>query len=198
MSQSTTDKFWGWYAALAVIVIVSLGICSIIVDNGGRKDWNHPQAMPSGMTRLTKSAYLVDSRVGIEAGDICKGGDGDTATPDYQSVNVPRLHAVFVQCARSQTWNDHRELSPNFGNGIMQTLRNPAWLIPMGGLLLIFSIPPWVAYGRETRYDRRLRKQRRLDANRKRELLTNQWAKDEITDLEFENKLSQIEREANR
>lgn len=197
MTYSTQTKFSEWYFSLAAIIAITLLICALVVDNSGRKDWNHPQPISAGMTQLTKSAYLIDSHVGIEASDICKGSSGsDSSAPDFQSVNVPRLHSVFVQCGRSQTWNDKRGLSPNFGEGIMRTLQNPAWVIPMGGLFLVFSIVPWSTLISEKRKERLARKSRRLVANQKRELLTTQWAQDKITDLEFENKLDQIEREA--
>lgn len=198
------DKLWGWIAAFVVPFLVVLLACTIIKDDAGTKEWNHRESLPAGVVQVNPWTYLIEPSAKIAPGAICRGSTSQ-GPPVTQATDVAQLHhATFVQCQRSQTWNDNRRGSPNFGNAMMTTLtEDRGFQIPFAAWLLVCltAVASLLVSGasrqkrrrraqeeseriaKSQQYDRHLAEYRAVQAA---------YARDEIDDLQLDKKIKNL------
>lgn len=178
-------------AAITVWIVCACAgtlIYGIAIDTQGRQAYNHPGAVPANVTLLRSDAYLVGPDAPVTTAQICASG--------IVSQNpVPQKRGyTFVECNGGQTWNDHREPSPNFGTALKRvvtdTVAQAAYAISLTLLLIIFVAPAIIGGIKETRRSRRRRvaEQQRaaLLAEGKQAALGAAYAKNLITLDQFD------------
>lgn len=198
MTYQQESKFWGGIFGALALVAACVLVAAIPVDTQGRSPQEHSGPIPAHVFQLTPKSYLVDNK---DALGFCRGlGDPD-APPTATTVNVKRLDAFYVECATGQKWNDPRPLSHDYGRAVVTVVTTPiAWIA--AAVILFFCMLPFFGETREERRKRReLRDQERARQQRiseaheaKRTALAGAYAREEISDLEFEQALDRIMR----
>lgn len=192
--------FWSWFATSFVVFWIVAGI----IDGQGRKDNSHTGAVPADVTQLSPSAYLVVNR-SVTGQQLC-GPYGIDSRNDQNSGPIETKairglkNSVFVQCARNQSWNDHRPKSVNYSAAMKQTITAPLWISIETGvfafLMFVSPLPKWLEERKRRRRNKReaaTREQRdKINAETKRKELRAAYARGEINDLEFEQGLDRV------
>jgi hypothetical protein len=191
--------FWWLLASLVAFLVTS-----DFVDAQGRKDWMHTGPVPRGVVQLTPDTYLIHSGTGLRTSDVCRGKPPGNADHEVIVDAHPTADGIYVQCGRDQLWNDRRPKSVNYLHAMERVGTSPAWWALDGGalgLLLLFGVVPRaVADATEHRREARRRRRRRREAAARAELdreaqrreLVAAYARDEITQEEFERGLERV------
>lgn len=195
MSYSEKENMWGWYALVAAAALAALFANTIVTDNNGLSSNHHVEALPAQVIQLNESTYLVESGADApQANEICRGDSGDADdSPLATAVSIPKLDDMtFIQCDQDQVWNAQNQVSPNFGDAMISTLRNPWWIYPTIGAFLLASIWP-LSIAIPARRRRRFERQRaKMDLEQARKELVKGWAEDTIDDLAFNKKMDAL------
>jgi hypothetical protein len=134
-------EYWGsWMFGWLCLAVTSFIIASIALDVSGRQDWNHSGRLPSDVTQLTASAYLLDRDATTRDIQVCSDrviGQNDPVSFTQQIDSGQ----TYIECSREQTWEDTRGWSRNYGETITSLIINPAWLLPVILVALLFSSP---------------------------------------------------------
>lgn len=210
LHTGTKEWLYGIAAIWAVAVVALTFLVPISRDHSGRETQDHTGPVPAGVIQVKPDTYLTTSG-NVLPTTICRGTEHDGNNDPYGDVGavytsapVPKLNASFVVCDRAQTWNDHRPLSPNYWTAMGWTWTQ-TWFqglvaglaaLMLGLWMLTGGIPDVLSYRRERRQFQALETQKALDRKKAKEAdleaLSRLWAKDEITDAEYETKLAKL------
>lgn len=155
----------GFAAALGIILVGFL-ITSAIQDAEGRNDWHHAAPLPSGVTKLSASDYLV-TPASKQADSFCAG----TNTDDDRVVSTKTLpNATYVKCGRGQSWGDSRAKSGNYADALSTVAGSFLFISIAIGILAACMAPGSASFLRERRRHRQHEEKRVKKAARARAL----------------------------
>lgn len=110
-----------------VVVLVAFVIASIVVDTSGRQDSDHATAIPSDVTQLSKTAYVLPVTSSTTATEICSQSNDGSRDPVRTVTRLPGFSSnVYVECKHSQRWEDTRDRSGNFADAMAEVISS--WL----------------------------------------------------------------------
>lgn len=173
--------------SMAVVTIaVAIFISSIWVASTGRKASHHSTPIPSGVFQLAPNAYLMrlDTRTTPE--QVCFDGVDPVATVLISN----KLHLTYLQCSEDQFWNDHRPLSPTWGQGFIRTMVSPVlWILCAGTFVFaVMVVLPW----RRWRASWKASRQTKATGEQQMRELTKSWALGDISDMTYETKSQEL------
>lgn len=184
------DMAAGTLWCIFVCAVIALLIGGLVSDLGGRdvgKDHNTP--VPPGVTLLAADAYLVRDIALLP--EVC-GGSGFYGKPDA----VASQEGVYVQCVEPQRWNDSREVSPNYGTGLVRTATSVWYLGIFGALVGLWAVTgllaAMVTSVSGSIHRGRRRRARRITQDDELEALAVAHAKNRITLEEHEAAVKRI------
>lgn len=186
------ENFWWGFGLWVFIICVGVLVSTAVIDSGGRHEdkGQHSESLPAGVQQLSADSYIVPSK--FNGNKVC-GGDNRYPTVKNQAT-LAKIDGdpVYIQCRKDQTWNIRGDLSPNFTDGIVETATSPIFWGLAGGSLILFLLPGTIEERKYLKQRKYQRKQFKLSFPKKKEALENAWARDEITDLTYENKLQKL------
>lgn len=187
---------FGWLQVIAVWAVIGALVviaCAWSTDAGGREiGKTHSGSVPAGVVEVDRDLYVVASGSGQSLDRICYGDGSTEYDNSAQPLTIGDFKGEIYRCVKEQTWNDHGNLSPNFGGSLLLMLKNPAWAIPALGpitLFLLFCalVAPFNLYGR-----RKQRKVAKMNLKQAARELTASWAKDEVEDVDYYLKMDKL------
>lgn len=186
------DDFWIGAVIWLVIALIGSLITIGILDGAGREARQHSESIPAQVVQLSPTSYLAEED-GPGPQEICHG-----TTDDGSSVNTAQklegieASPVYIECARTQQWNVTGKRSEGFDDAAEALFTSPIyWLVFVVTLLVALAPGSVQQYNYWHRQRARLR-QAKLEFEDKRRLLTDSWARREIDDLTFEDRLTEL------
>jgi hypothetical protein len=192
MNESQGIGLFCWVCVALIAALISVGI----IDGQGREERQHVGELPAGVEQLSPTAYLIEQG-GPQPLDICQGktADGDRIRSTKTLTRINRS-PMFIECARSQEWGIDEPLSEGFDDAMVTVGTSLiAWAVA-GGTLFLFMLPGTMEAINTGRRRRAIQRKKRLSFEQKRQALTDSWARKEISDLDFENRLQELMDEA--
>lgn len=142
MSGFTKEKLQEGFLGAVALIVLGLVIASVFQDHQGRKDWQHTGAIPTGITKLSDSDYLV-TPPSEEADSFCKGDNEDG---ERVATVKTLMDATYVKCGRKQGWEDTRAKSGNYAAALSTVTGNFLFIMLAVGVLLLGLTPGTVSF----------------------------------------------------
>jgi hypothetical protein len=122
-------------------------VWAIVYDTGGRLQTQHVGPVPSGVTQLSDTAYLVGWSSGVLPEQFCQTNvNEDQGTPrGYKTRRrIPKLEADYVQCVYAQSFgiSPKEPESKNLGEGFLN-IWSQWWFWTGVGCFFFFVVIPW-------------------------------------------------------
>lgn len=195
-------------SSLATFFVLLATCLSIAIwDGEGRKDYQHVNPMPTGVTALDSQRFIIPDKTHIIAEQICGKG-----SPEYPAVTSQHkaLDSTYVECEHSQMWDDHRAKSLSYFGAAGHFFTNAISLGIFGAAMFLAwlnTIVYVLKYNVGRIKDRRRKKRDAIDMEKARMIkavdqqdtftrlkgeLINEWSKPDsvISDAQFEKKLA--------
>lgn len=199
MSSATQENVgWtlGFYALLLVLVVFA--IAAPTLDGSGRHVNNHTTSMPTSFQTLDANKTFIVP-MNIDPSWLC-GNGADAHGGVAQQRPLPKLHAQYVQCDNSITWNDHRGMSRSYAHALVTIFTSWVFIgITVAYFLLtfFFGILPGVRNERaQVKHSRKLAKQQAertlATLEQKRLELVKAYSDDKLDDAEFGHAMDRL------
>lgn len=188
----------GWTVAWVICVILAAAGTAIAaggMDGNGRQPWNHHGPIPEQVTVLAPDKFLVGGSLNLT--QVCGANTNESAFD--QVSNFSRYRVTYVNCARSQTWNDNRARSTNYMHALQRLVRSPFYLGLLALTAVVLLLGTFVAAVTDMAESRRYERERQRDlddrvltAQDKEASLGAAYAKGEISEETWEQELNKI------
>lgn len=154
---------------------------------------------------LNPHSYLIAPGARVSPSLICRGdgnSTGDTSVKTISDVGKADW-PTYLECERSQKWDDKRAESPNFAHSMQRVATDPlSWIFAVIGLLLAMLYPAFSAMSVKV-HNHRVNQTKKLvekkehekaviNAEAKRKELTRAYAAGDIDDIQFEHGLDRV------